>query len=609
MDMSKCSVLAITLSLCVALASAVPVAVRPVGNTRVPNHGMPATPRTPLEPRQSLRIPKGWQQVAPAQGSEKVTLTFALKQQNKDKLDARFWAVSEPNQSNYGQYMSRSEVDDLVRPARGTIAAVTAWLSQHNVDTQRDCIHTTASDFIKCTMGVQTAETLLNTRFYHYVSTARRRSVLRAPFLYTVPSALAKHLDFIGGIHRFPSPLTFNHDPAYQARAQHRIKASDAQIMDEHNSKSLGPLRQRVTAAGGNADEALAFAVTPYLLRARYNVSMEVGSSSANSQSVAQFLGQYFSKLDLDEFFTIFDLGLKKTYKVTIIGPDSGFAGTEASLDIEYIMSMGANVSTTFWSTGGLHDNQEPFLEWITAVNNATSPPLVNSVSYGDDESTLDPAYMERVNTEFQKAGTKGLSILFASGDNGVGQNQAGDKFAPNFPATSPYVTAVGGTEYVSESSEVANYISSGGFSNQFARPSYQDAAVQKFLSTKNPPLPPQSYYNTTGRGFPDVAALSSGFIIVANLIPTPGVAGTSCAAPTFSGLVTLLNDIRLNAGKPALGFLNPFLYANGTKGLYDVTQGCNAGPVNNMGFCAVEGWDPVTGLGTPNFDVLKTIS
>jgi tripeptidyl-peptidase-1 len=99
---------------------------------------------------------------------------------------------------------------------------------------------------------------------------------------------------------------------------------------------------------------------------------------------------------------------------------------------------------------------------------------------------------------------------------------------------------------------------------------------------------------------------------------------GTSAACPTFSGIVALLNDARLRAGKPALGFLNPLLYSLGSKALNDITAGGSVGcdginpqtgqPVPGASIIpgahwnATEGWDPVTGLGTPNFEDLKKL-
>jgi tripeptidyl-peptidase-1 len=89
--------------------------------------------------------------------------------------------------------------------------------------------------------------------------------------------------------------------------------------------------------------------------------------------------------------------------------------------------------------------------------------------------------------------------------------------------------------------------------------------------------------------------------------VPLPGVAGTSCASPTASGVFALLNDLRLNAGKTSLGFLNPFIYQNAAS-FNDITKGigngCGLG--GQKGFPAAKGWDPVTGVGSPNYAKLS---
>merc|ERR1712185_474014 len=113
---------------------------------------------------------------------------------------------------------------------------------------------------------------------------------------------------------------------------------------------------------------------------------------------------------------------------------------------------------------------------------------------------------------------------------------------------------------------------------------------------------PPTKYYNASGRGFPDIAAQATDFTVVANLVPLPGVAGTSCASPTASGVMALLNDLRVAAGKPSLGFLNPFIYQNAAA-FNDITTGSNEGcGLGQSGSPAAAGWDPVTGVGTPNY-------
>mmetsp|Transcript_33937 Transcript_33937/g.73160 ORF Transcript_33937/g.73160 Transcript_33937/m.73160 type:complete len:414 (-) Transcript_33937:55-1296(-) len=407
-------------------------------------------------------------------------------------------------------------------------------------------------------MPVAAAEELLQTSFSTYRHAATNHVVTRCTS-YTVPAALAPHLDFMAPTLRFPTP---------------RI------------------------ARSVNADAS----VNPALLRKLYSVGDAKGAQTANSQAVAQFLEQYYAPSDLAQFFTD-EMPSEEGQTPKVVGPNKpAQPGIEASLDIEYIMAMGDGVPTDFWYTEGRqpHSSEnEPFLVWLFNVGNASTLPHVFSVSYGDDEKTVDPAYAQRVSLELAKIGSRGVSLLFASGDDGVGSNGA---FRPNFPATSPWVTSVGGTILGNGDSESAWSSSSGGFSNFFPRPSYQDKAVAGYIAEAGDKLPPQRDYNATGRGYPDVAAMASGFDIVVGG-GHMGVAGTSCASPTFAGVVGLLNDLRLASNKPPLGFLNPLLYSHLAPALNDITQGQNGYP----GFQALKGWDPVTGFGTPNYAKLKT--
>merc|ERR1719253_2293982 len=131
--------------------------------------------------------------------------------------------------------------------------------------------------------------------------------------------------------------------------------------------------------------------------------------------------------------------------------------------------------------------------------------------------------------------------------------------------------------------------------------PSWQSTAVHAYMSS-GAKLPAKSKgYNTSGRAYPDISAQASGFTVVSNRIPEPGVAGTSCASPTAAGVIALLNDARLAAGKSTLGFLNPWIYKNMTK-WNDITAGASSGCDLGDGWPAAAGWDAVTGAGTPNY-------
>lgn len=80
-------------------------------------------------------------------------------------------------------------------------------------------------------------------------------------------------------------------------------------------------------------------------------------------------------------------------------------------------------------------------------------------------------------------------------------------------------------------------------------------------------------------------------------------IGGTSAATPVFAAILTRINDERLKAGKSTIGFVNPTLYKNPSV-LHDITAGDNPGCGTN-GFAVATGWDPVTGLGTPNYPAM----
>ena len=126
---------------------------------------------------------------------------------------------------------------------------------------------------------------------------------------------------------------------------------------------------------------------------------------------------------------------------------------------------------------------------------------------------------------QFMMGGARGLSLLFASGDQGV-WGRTGHRpevFHPDFPAGSPYITAVGGTQFSTRSSigdETTWADGGGGFSNTFSAPDYQRDAVAAYLANPDANLPDSSLYNSTGRGYPDVSALAgtaNGYCVAAS--------------------------------------------------------------------------------------------
>lgn len=240
-----------------------------------------------------------------------------------------------------------------------------------------------------------------------------------------------------------------------------------------------------------------------------------------------------------------------------------------------------------------------------------------------DRLQSVPEKYARSVCNLIAQLGSRGVSMLFSSGDSGVGaacQTNDGKNtthFPPQFPAACPWVTSVGATSGLAP--EKAVYFSSGGFSDIWERPKYQDAAVSAYL--KQLGNKQAGLFNPNGRAFPDVAAQGTSYAIYEKGSLTQ-VDGTSCASPAFAGIITLLNDARIKANQRPMGFLNPWLYGKGRAALNDIVHGgstgcdgngrfsgpANGGPVVPFAsWNATQGWDPVTGLGTPDFAKMRS--
>ncbi|KAK8002133.1 hypothetical protein PG991_014355 [Apiospora marii] len=330
----------------------------------------------------------------------------------------------------------------------------------------------------------------------------------------------------------------------------------------------------------------------------------------------------------------------------------------ESSLDLEYAMALVYPQQVTLYQVGDQHGTAS-FNNFLDALDGSYctyaggDDPEVDAVypspkadgyqgpadcgtsqatnvissSYGYNEGALTPAYQRRQCYEYMKLGLQGVTVLYPSGDFGVAGNNdrciasngtfingTSGRFAPQFPGNCPYVTAVGATQVPTGTNIVTDLASKvqpevacetiirsgGGFSDVFPMPPYQSEAVSHYLTTYPPPFGADRY-NSTGRarGYPDVSANGANYMI--GVLGTfRKIYGTSASTPTFGAIISLINERRLAAGKRPVGFLNPALYARPDV-LNDVTRGGNPG-CGTAGFGARPGWDPVTGLGTPNF-------
>jgi tripeptidyl-peptidase-1 len=373
---------------------------------------------------------------------------------------------------------------------------------------------------------------------------------------------------------------------------------------------------------------------TPAIIKKYYGITSQTVETKDASQAIYAAIGQSFSSSDLHAWDTKWNLPFSGIQQV--IGPNDPSSCSsnpnncvEASLDVQQITTMAQATNTTFWAVPD--SISDIFLYWIQQVASNSKPPLVHSISYGSLGPENPKNDMKRFNTEACKLGLRGLTICVASGDDGVANFEARNNpsecgFTPSYPATSPYLTAVGATQgpesdakEIACSSATGGLITTGGgFSDYFPQPSWQSVAVKHYLANA-PNLPPSGQFNAQGRAYPDMAFMGHNFDIVVGGATYEG-SGTSASSPNFAGMLTLINGRRMKAGKQPIGFLNQLLYTKVAtqhpEVFHDITVGennCCAGQIGSQtccqyGFNATSGWDPLTGWGSVKFEAFAKV-
>jgi len=506
--------------------------------------------------------------------SEDIVVSFALKLRNAKLLETTLWEVSLPSSPRYGKHLSESEVTEMVSPDESTIKIVQDFLAPFGLQGRlksNNC-------YLEVSMTVPQAAKLFETELVqiHHIQTGGR--VIQSLNGLNVPSNVASVLDMILGIStRVPT-----------IRAS-RLQAKNSRLMAPSTGETTVPDLKKL-----------------YSLPSNLNVT-----NGKTTQGVGEFQEAWFSPDDAELFFfekySPIDVGRKVAHVIGTNFPQ--YATGEADLDVQYIMAMGSNTTTSFYytNTGSFIDS---LIQFFVNLNAEANPPLVISVSFGTNGN--EPAdVVNRLDVEVQKLGTRGVTVMFASGDNGVGC--LAGKNEPDFP-NSPYMLMVGATapNPITADSEIGAALSSGGFSDDFPIAAFQTNQVATFYAKANEAgqLPPAVQYNASGRGFPDVSAIGVDLPIIVRG-KEEKASGTSFSSPIVGGIISQLNDVRINAGKSPLGWINPLIYqisVDHPTAFQDITSGPKNGDSSCVGFEPIEGWDPVTGLGTLNYQVLSQV-
>lgn len=432
---------------------------------------------------------------------------------------------------------------------------------------------------------------------------------------------------------------------------------------EDGQSKTAGPFR-------GYYMRTLS---SPATLKAAYGIPPGMSASSVRSGAggggiVAVELVQSVDDTDTEHFTQM--MGLPNT-TVNKFGGDAP-VGTEATLDVQVIASQAIGVPQYMYSTPAPKSSvpfaqsfAQMFLTYLLDVGNWRDDISVHSVSFGICESALELKAMERMNQYFRDLGLTGITFVFASGDDGVrtpcfkasGCTSSCNEFCAAYPASSPYVTAVGGTQLFRRGStpfchqqrqngpmgprqanlapwitnaglgpHVSNFCmeeayvdvvcsqstgsgitSGGGYSRFFDAPSYQSGISDSYGRSAYAPSKGQWVQYRGNRAVPDLSVSASVYPIVLQLDTRSTTeerytffsGGTSAAAPLFASMLALINDRATAVGLPRLGPVNAWLYHVASaypEAFRDVVSGNNRCSRSSHPACCEEGFAAAPG-------------
>ncbi|KAL9080561.1 MAG: hypothetical protein Q9157_000703 [Trypethelium eluteriae] len=565
-------------------------------------------------------------------------MRIGMTQSNLDQGDALLMKVAHPQSDKYGKWYTAEEIVDLFEPSKESVSTIRSWLEKAGI--RPDRISQSANkQWIQFDASVEEAESLLRTEYYIYEHGPTGRTNIACDG-YHVPEHVQKHVDYITPGLR----LIAGGKASANTLTQDGYDIEKRGFRTNGHSNFTGPsIKQVLSNATGQAIANAQLAncdsyITPACIATMYNITKATKAAPGNQLGIFEE-GDFYAAEDLIEFFAVFTPNIPVTTEPKLEGIDGGFApglyaGGESDLDLQIsypiiypqgeilfqtddifyatgVEGGGGFLNTFFDAIDGSYCNFSAFGETGDASIDPKYPdpnPLgyegqrqcgvykptnVISISYGEQEDDLPTNYQQRQCAEMMKLGMQGTSIILASGDSGVaargtddgnadGCLGTGQVFNPDFPASCPYVTALGATVLYGnvskdQESAVTRFPSGGGFSNIYATPSYQNATIQNYFANHNPGYPSYSVtgtnnptaaqygtgiYNRAGRGYPDASAVGDNIVIFNNGAPTL-IGGTSAAAPVFASILNRINEERIAVGKSTIGFVNPTLYAH----------------------------------------------
>ena len=508
--------------------------------------------------------------LGPTDPARTLALSFPLRGRDSSSLSALLVAISDPRSPQYHHYLTAAEYAAAYGPSAAQRGAAVAALRALGLTITASG---DASSLVKANGSVSQLEADFGVRLFDYRAADGTRYVA-ADGVPRLPAALAALVAGVVGLDTRP-------------------------VVARRSSKlSLAPQ----DVSGGGLD--------PSALRAAYDVGPLIQAGMDGSgETIAVAEIDRFRQSDVDIYDSAFALDSPPVQVVKVAGGSTTLS-PEPVLDIEVLHAIAPKAQVIAYESGSDLGSLTQMFDQIVSDNRAQ----IVSISLGACELGIDQSsasgFLDSLDTTFQRADAQGMTVLVSSGDSGAYGCQD-NHLSVDLPASSPFVTSVGGTALFLGSGNAYNREygwegpleasgGGGGVSQTYHRPSWQTGPGV------------DNSYSDGAREVPDVSAdadpLTGYRVYYSGDTGCSGndcwtvVGGTSAAAPFWAGLIALANQ----QGHRKLGFLNPALYAIGASGasaggapFHDVTGG------GNLYYQAAPGWDYSTGWGSPDAAVL----
>lgn len=576
------------------------------------------------------------------ESSQRVTVHVNLNLRDAAKAGQLATAVSTPGSADYGHYLTAAAFNKRFAPTDSQVSKVRGYLKDQGL---------TVAGVAAGNRWVEASGTVsqLNKAFQTTLATYRYRGhTLRAPASEpSVPDSLSSLVLSVSGLTDTGALRTPFHQRISTSTSGTASPAADqppaskcSNFWGEHSQtmpKAYGKTEFPTYICGYGADQ----------LQSAYGMKSGIADGNDGTGTTVAIVDAYASPTmaaDTDQWSS--DNGVptfadgqysEKVFKPFTLkhlcGGEDGWNGEEA-IDVEAAHGLAPGAKIQYVGARNCDTGLDTALNWIIQNHSAD----IVSDSWGDTGEDIPASDIKSEHSIFVQAAAEGIGMYFSSGDYGDNVTAgATDSAQPDFPASDPYVTAVGGTslavgsdnsyqfetgwgsttDKVDYTGATAQYAESlpgsfyagagGGTSTLFAQPGYQRGIVPPGLSGTG---------TSAMRVVPDVAALAdpyTGMAVGRTIDGTYTVetwGGTSLACPLFAGMQA---DASTNRSTP-IGFANPLLYSLHQGSAYrDITPQSNPVAVaspsgsglitfdRDSSLTTMYGYDNVTGLGSPN--------